>query len=157
VKEAYPHSGSQNRGAGGNDSMTTMDAIIIKTILQYYPEVQAIYLFGSSAAGLERPDSDLDIALLLPHELAKREKNLILSECRFALEKALQQEVDLLNARQVSTVMQKEIISGRLIYGPDRQVVDEFEMLVLSYYQKLNEERQDILVSFRRTRRAYAV
>lgn len=51
--------------------------------------------------------------------------------------------------------MQKEIIGGRLIYSPDRQTVDEFEMLVLSYYQKLNEERKDILESFRRTRRAY--
>jgi predicted nucleotidyltransferase len=142
---------------GGNHSMTTTEAIIIKTILQYYPEVQAIYLFGSGAIGQERPDSDLDIALLLPHELAKREKNLILSDCRFALEKALHREVDLLNVRQVSTVMQKEIISGRLVYAPDRQVANEFEMLVLSYYQKLNEERRDILESFRRTRRAYAV
>ncbi|MDD2903898.1 MAG: nucleotidyltransferase domain-containing protein [Syntrophales bacterium] len=134
-----------------------MKAIIIKTILLYYPMVQGIYLFGSHGAGQERADSDLDIALLLPPELAKREKNLILSECRFALEEALHREVDLLNARQVSTVMQKEIIGGRLIHGSDRQAVAEFEMLVLSYYQKLNEERKDILESFRRTKRAYTV
>lgn len=134
-----------------------MEAIIIETIRHYYPVIQGIYLFGSYGAGQERPDSDLDIALLLPPELAKGEKNLILSECRFALEEALHREVDLLNARQVSTVMQKEIIGGRLIFNPDRQAVDEFEMLVLSYYQKLNEERKDILESFRRTRRAYAV
>lgn len=135
----------------------TMEAIIIKTILLYYPEVQGIYLFGSYSAEQERTDSDLDIALLLPPELAKAEKNLILSECRFALEETFHREVDLLNARQVSTVMQKEIIGGRLIHNPDRQAVDEFEMLVLSYYQKLNEERKDILESFRRTKRAYAV
>ena len=53
--------------------------------------------------------------------------------------------------------MQKEIIGGRLIYSPDHLAVDEFEMLVLSYYQKLNEERKDILESFRKTKRAYAV
>jgi predicted nucleotidyltransferase len=135
----------------------TMEAIIIETILFYYPMVQGIYLFGSFGAGEERPDSDLDIALLLPPDLAKSEKNLLLSECRFALEEALHREVDLLNARQVSTVMQKEIISGRLIYSPDPQAVDEFEMLVLSYYQKLNEERKEILESFLKTRRAYAV
>jgi predicted nucleotidyltransferase len=119
--------------------------------------VQGIYLFGSFGAGEERPDSDMDIALLLPPELAKSEKDLLLSDCRFALEKALHQEVDLLNARMVSTVMQKEIIGGRLIHSPVRQAVDEFEMLVLSYYQKLNEERKEILESFRKTRRAYAV
>jgi hypothetical protein len=93
----------------------------------------------------------------LPPKVAKGEKNLILSEGRFALEEALHREVDLLNARQVSTVMQKEIIGGRLIYSPDHLAVDEFEMLVLSYYQKLNEERKDILESFRKTKRAYAV
>jgi predicted nucleotidyltransferase len=135
----------------------TLEAIIIKTVLHYYPAAQGIYLFGSYAAGEERPDSDLDIALLLPHELARGEKNLILSECRFALENALHREVDLLNARQVSTVMQKEIIGAELIHDPDRQAVEEFEMLVLSYYQKLNEERKDILESFHRTGRAYAV
>jgi len=134
-----------------------MEEIIIKTVALYYPAVQGIYLFGSYGAGEEQAGSDLDIALLLPPKEAKREKNLAWSECRFALENALHLEVDLLNARQVSTVMQKEIISGRLIYGPNRQAVGEFEMLVLSFYQKLNEERQAILESFRRTGRAYAV
>jgi len=135
----------------------SIEGIIINTIHHYYPAVQGIYLFGSYAVGEERPDSDMDVAVLLPHELAKREKNLILSECRFALENALHREVELLNARQVTTVMQKEIIGGRLIHASDRLAVEEFEMLVLSYYQKLNEERQGILASFRRTRRAYAV
>jgi predicted nucleotidyltransferase len=99
----------------------SIEGIIIDTIRHCYPAVQGIYLFGSYAVGEERPDSDLDIAVLLPHELAKLEKNLILSECRFALENALHREVELLNAREVSTVMQKEIIGGRLIHAPDRQ------------------------------------
>ena len=58
----------------------------------------------------------------------------------------------------MSTVFQKEIIAdGRLIYCADRYAVDEFEMLVLSYYQKLNEERREIVDSFIETGRAYAV
>ncbi|MBM4302441.1 MAG: hypothetical protein FJ121_13125 [Deltaproteobacteria bacterium] len=62
---------------------------------------------------------------------------IILSPCRVELEKTLPREVDLLNARQVSTVFQKEIIGcGRRIHGADRYAVDEFEMLVISYYQK---------------------
>jgi uncharacterized protein len=93
----------------------------------------------------------------LPHEQAKKEKNLILSECRFELERTLSKQVDLLNSRLVSTVFQKEIIGGRLIHCADLFAVDEFEMLVLSYYQKLNEERKGILESFYRTGRAYAV
>ena len=136
----------------------TMEPLIIKTVLSYYPAVQGIYLFGSYGTEDEWPDSDIDIALLMLPEQAKQEKNLILSPCRFELEKALHREVDLLNARQISTVFQMEIIGrGRLIHCADRYAVDEFEMLVISYYQKLNEERRGILESFHRTGRAYAV
>ena len=41
---------------------------------------------------------------------------------------------------------------------PTQYAVDEFELfLVLSFYQKLNEERQAILESLFKTGRAYAV
>ena len=130
---------------------------IIRIVLGHYPDIQGIYLFGSQGAGNAWPDSDIDIALLLPHEQAKIEKNLLISKCRFDLEDALHQKVDLLNARRVSTVFQKEIIYGDLIYCGDRYAVDEFEMLTLSYYQKLNEERAGILDAFHKTGRAYTV
>jgi len=131
--------------------------IIVNIVLTHYPAAQGIYLFGSHGTGTPWPDSDIDIALLLPHEQSKKEKNLILSKCRFDLEDALQQAVDLLNARQVSTVFQKEIISGELIYCADQYAVDEFEMLTISYYQKLNQERAELLESFKKTGRAYSV
>lgn len=134
------------------------EATIITTVLRYYPSVQGIYLFGSYGTEQEWPDSDIDIALLLPPARAKQEKNLLMSQCRFDLEDIFQKDVDLLNARLVSTVCQREIIAGgRVIYNADPYAVDEFEMLVISYYQKLNEERRDILESFHRTGRAYAV
>ena len=131
---------------------------IPQIVLLHYPSVQGIYKFGSYGTEGERPDSDVDISLLLPHEQARKEKSLTLSQCRFDLEVALCKTVDLLNARQVSTVFQMEIVScGELIYCADRYAVDEFEMLVISYYQKLNEERREILEAFYRTGRAYAV
>jgi predicted nucleotidyltransferase len=132
-------------------------ATIIQIILAHYPAAQGIYLFGSYDAHQELPDSDIDIALLLPPEQARQEKNLFLSRCRFDLQDALSRDVDLLNARQVSTVFQKEIIGGVRIYCADLYAADEFEMLVISYYQKLNEERREILDAFYRTGRAYAV
>lgn len=132
--------------------------LINKIILSHYPEVQGIYLFGSYGSENEWPDSDIDLALLLSHEQAEKEKNLSWSRCRFDLADALSKEVDLLNARQVSTVFQMEIIfGGRLIYCADKYAVDEFEMLVISYYQKLNEERREILEEFYKTGRAYPV
>jgi len=131
--------------------------VITQIVLTHYPTTQAIYLFGSYSAGDAWPDSDLDIALLFTTEQAKAEQNLLISQCCFDLEKALSKEVDLLSARQVSTIFQKEIIGGIRIYCADLYAADEFEMLVISYYQKLNQERQEILNAFYKTGRAYAV
>lgn len=44
---------------------------IARVILNYYPDTQAIYLFGSFDTGDERDDSDVDIALLF-HALCTR-------------------------------------------------------------------------------------
>ena len=132
--------------------------VIVRVILEHYPTAQAIYLFGTYGTADEWPDSDVDIALLLPPEEARRRPQLMLTPCHYALAEALGRPVDLLNAREVSTVFQKEILkSGRNLYCADDDAVAEFEMLTLSYYQKLNEERRAILDAFHETGRAYAV
>lgn len=115
-------------------------------VLKHYPDVQAIYLFGSYAVNDAWPDSDVDIALLLPHETSQACGCLLMSDLCIELESSLGREVDLINLRQVSTVLQKEVImaEGRICQG-DEYAADEFEMLTLSYYQKLNEERREIL------------
>ncbi len=119
---------------------------IVKTVLSYYPDVEAIYLFGSYLTPDQQLDSDADIAVLFPHEKAKLLKSLAVSECRDALEKVLKRTVDLINLRTVNAVFQNEIIQqDRIIYQQNERAVDEFEMQVMSSYQKLNEERAGIL------------
>lgn len=132
--------------------------IIIKTVLAHYPDSQGIYLFGSHGTSSQRPDSDIDIALLLPPLQAKQASAVALNSCSLALTRQLRITADLINARQVSTVFQKEIIAaGRLLYCADQYAVEEFEMLTLSYLQKLNDERREILQAFAASGRAYAV
>lgn len=133
-------------------------AAIVRIILEHYPASQAIYLFGTYGTADEWPESDVDIAVLLPPEHGRRQAHLMLTPCHYALADVLGRPVDLLNAREVSTVFQKEIVqSGRRLYCTDENAVAEFEMLTLSLYQKLNEERKTILDSFQETGRAYAV
>lgn len=135
-----------------------MQEQIIQTILTHYPTAQAIYLFGSYGTAVEWPTSDVDIALLLPPAEAKQIGHLALSQLHTRLAQLLGKEIDLINLRQVSTVFQKEIIMAeRRIFCADLYAADEFEMLVISFYQKLNEERHDILAEFARTGRAYPV
>lgn len=132
--------------------------LIVRIVLEHYPSVQAIYLFGTNGTSYEWPGSDVHIALLLPPTEAGNSPHLILTPCHDALEETLRKSVDLLNARRLSTVFQKEIVAtGRILYLHDEVAVAEFEMLTLSYYEKLNEERREILDSFQQTGRAYAV
>ncbi|MEJ5311040.1 MAG: nucleotidyltransferase domain-containing protein [Anaerolineae bacterium] len=120
--------------------------MLINIILAHYPETQAIYLFGSYQTADERPDSDVDIALLLPPQQAKAAGTLALSALRSELEVYLERDVDLINVRQASTVLQKEVVAAdRRIYLADEYAAAEFEMLTLSFYQKLNEERGNII------------
>lgn len=131
---------------------------LIERIVEAYPETQAIYLFGSYGTKAEWPTSDVDIAVLLPPETAKRVGSLSLSDLRVSLERRLHRDVDLVNLRLASTVFQKEVVAAeRRIYCADDYATAEFEMLVLSFYQKLNYERREILKAFRETGRAYPV
>lgn len=137
--------------------MEPIDAIV-GIIREHHPDIQAIYLFGSWGTEDEWPDSDVDIAMLLPPVTAKTLNVLDLIKTQTALSSLLHKEVDLLNLRQVSTVFQKEVVmADRRIFTADEYAAEEFEMLTLSFYQKLNEERAEIMAEIRRTGRAYNV
>lgn len=125
---------------------------------RFNPNTQAIYLFGSWGTEDEWPTSDLDMAVLLPPEQAKAVDFWAWIDLATRLEGIIHKKVDLLNVRQVSTVFQKEVImADRRIYTGNEYAADEFEMLTLSFYQKLNQERAEILAEFKRTGKAYNV
>ena len=131
---------------------------LIERIRADLPQIQAIYLYGSTASGQEHERSDVDLGVLLPHLEARKIGSLVLSDTRFALEELTGREVDLVNLRHAPIVLQKEVIAGGIrIYTQDGSAVDEYEMLVLSFYGKLNEERAGILEEFARSKRAYTV
>ncbi len=131
---------------------------IVAAIVRRHPGVQAIYLFGSYGTEDEWPDSDVDIALLLPPEMAKMLGVIDLIKTQTELSSLLHKSVDLLNLRRVSTVFQKEVVmADRRIYTADEYAAEEFEMLTLSFYQKLNEERAEVLSEGLRSGRFYNV
>jgi predicted nucleotidyltransferase len=131
---------------------------LVGIILRDFPSTQAIYLFGSHARGEQTTQSDIDLAVLLPIDVARAVGDLRLSDTAVALSKQARKDVDLVNLRLVSTVFQNEIIhTGVLLCCNDELARQEFEMLALSSYIKLSEEREEILRQFRQTGRAYDV
>lgn len=131
---------------------------ITSTILAHYPNAQAIYLFGSHGTDSAWNDSDVDIGLLLPPDESKRAGNLTFNHAHLSLEHFFGRDVDLINLRQAPTVLQKEIVmDDRRIFCANTYSADEFEMLAISYYQKLNEERADIMAEGLRSGSFYNV
>ncbi len=131
---------------------------LVRILVHHYPTTQAIYLFGTYGTEDMWPESDVDIALLLPPAEARLAPPLVLSQARLELEQALKRDVDLINLRQVSTVLQKEVImADRRLFCADVRAADEFEMLTLASYQKLNEERADIIAEGLRSGRFYDI
>ncbi len=130
---------------------------LVDVIRAAFPDVEAIYVFGSFADASESAESDFDVALLLPpQEAKKQQKNLFLHPLHQTLELISGRDVDLVNLRMVPTVLQKEVVmGGARIYCAEAFVADQFDASVLSDYQKLNEERAQILEQFRSTGRAY--
>lgn len=106
-------------------------------LLKIFPEKQVslAYLFGSYAHHAESVLSDLDLAVLF--ELRGEELYLAYRELMLAVQKQLDTErIDLLLLNGASLTLQFEIIrSGRLLYARQEQLLNSFEMAVISRYQ----------------------
>jgi hypothetical protein len=93
-----------------------MTFMLVEIIRFYFPATRAVYIFWSCVGETDTGESEVGIALLLPHADAKAAGSLAHSDARFELEKRPGQSVDLVNLRNVSTVFRKEIIaSGRRV------------------------------------------
>jgi predicted nucleotidyltransferase len=95
--------------------------------LRPHPEVATAWLFGSRARGDAKPDSDLDVALLLRHEDATAvDHHRLLRDIALRLEDASGGcRVDLVVLEQQGPVFCHHVLSeGRLVWDadPDRRI-----------------------------------
>ena len=125
----------------------------LRPLLDRVPGVAAVYLFGSRAGGVARPDSDLDLAVLPPRPLDPVER----FDAQEALAAALGLDVDLVDLLSASTVMRAEVLrSGRVVYDADPTARAFWETWTMSAYALLNEERAGILDDIRERGRVHA-
>jgi len=103
-----------------------------------------IYLFGSFGTDTQHPGSDIDLAFLPTHVTDPFECFQIAN----LLADQLGHSVDLADLSQASTVFSKEVLrTGIPIDTASPALQQQFEMLTLADYARLNEERQAILES----------
>jgi predicted nucleotidyltransferase len=118
------------------------------TILAALPDVWAVYVFGSFARGEEWPESDVDIAVLLPP--TRRIPDVL--QLMGSLSESIDRDVDVVDLRRVGDVLRREVLeSGRTLFESDPVKVLAWEASAMSRYAHYREEVRDILDDFRRT------
>lgn len=109
----------------------------IAHVLRGFPQVAAAWLFGSEARGDARPDSDVDVALLLhDRRLGLNECDRLIRTIAACLERAASaREIDVvLIERQPPIFVHRLLAEGRLVYDIDRDRRIDFESDAISRY-----------------------
>ena len=88
----------------------------VRGVLNRFPSVELALLFGSVAAGRQRPDSDLDIAVAAEHRLTADEKMDIIA----SLAEATGRPIDLVDLRQAGEPLLGQVLThGWRLMGSD--------------------------------------
>lgn len=125
--------------------MIPTEAIVTK-LRAALPGVLGIYAFGSRMQGSAGPDSDLDLAVLVPGYADPVHLWKLSSE----LAELTGWEVDLLDLRAASTVMQYQVLqTGERLWG-DALQAGLFECFVLSEKLDFDAARAGLLADIAR-------
>jgi uncharacterized protein len=119
-----------------------------RAVLQALPEALAIYVYGSHARGHARPDSDLDVAVLLPPDQPPFD----LLDTVSRISAKVGRSVDLVDLRRASDVLRREVLEhGVAAYQADPDRVLEWEAQAMTRYGHYRREVAPILDAFDRT------
>lgn len=138
-------------------ALTTPDPLsrhsqLVAAILRRLPNTLAIYAFGSQVQGTAQTDSDLDLAVLV----AGYAPPLMLWELSGELADLANCDVDLLDLRAASTVMQFEVLRHAQRLWAKELEADLFECYVMSEKLQLDASRAGVLADIRREGRVHA-
>lgn len=115
------------------------------------PALMAIYVFGSRSQGTANAQSDLDLAVLVEGYV----ESLTLWQLSQTLADRLNMDVDLLDLRAASTVMQYQVLTTGQRLWSCGMASDEFELFVLSDKFDLDIRRQPLLDQIKEDGRIY--
>ena len=133
-------------------AMLAPDGAVLALVRAKIPDLMALYVFGSQARGTPRKDSDLDLAVLAPGYIDSG----LLWSLSNEIANLVNGEVDLLDLRAASTVMQSQVIStGKTVWDIGLPA-HLFEVFVLSEKLALDEAREPLLKTITAEGHVYA-
>ena len=110
--------------------------------LKNQKDVLAAYLFGSHVTGKARPDSDIDVSLLLgqPDRMERFERRL---QMMHEISRICGMEADVIILNDAPSILTHQILkTGRLIYEMDRRARVAFEVKSGKEYADLKPFRE---------------
>lgn len=111
-------------------------------LLAREPEISAIYVYGSFARGDMRPDSDFDLAVLLPPGKRFADK----LELMAAISRAVHRDVDLVSLREAGLDLIREVLrEGYLLFDRDKALTLAWEAERMTEYSDFNPRRAALL------------
>lgn len=118
----------------------------LKEIVREYPAIKLAILYGSFAAGTQRPDSDIDLGVASSHREPLHEETLLQVSLEASRRTAREVQVRDL-ARAEGVFLQELLTKGEVIYQSDPKVRGELIIRMLDFVE-------DFLPTVRRIRRA---
>ena len=102
--------------------------------------LDALFVFGSEAAGTKHRDSDLDLAALF----RRRPDALELLDARTALEEITGRNVDLVDLGAASPILALQVLrNGRCVFGSSAPALASFEAILPGRYEDLKRIRAE--------------
>jgi uncharacterized protein len=114
---------------------------LTRSVQQVLPQSRAAWVFGSFVRGQLNSDSDIDVAVdLLDCDDRKRLDAMAQLACMFG------RDVDLLDFKRVSTVMQYQILTtGQELFSRDPVWTLNYNTFVQSEYQNIQRWRKPMM------------
>ncbi len=124
----------------------------IETICSVVSDCLAIYCFGTWGTKDQRPDSDIDLAVLALSPL----DSVACWDLAQQLASMAGRNVDLVDLLKASTVLRMQIVaSGERFYCASTNEAEKFEDTVFFSYVRFNEERHLILKDVKKRGNVY--
>jgi predicted nucleotidyltransferase len=128
------------------------DSDILAAVRDALPGMRSLYVFGSRATGEERPDSDLDLAVVLDG----RADPVSLWKAGEDIANRLDVDVDLIDLLAADTVLKHQIVTtGRRLFAVDPMDAERYEIFILNDMMDLNEIRAPLIAELKRGERFY--
>jgi uncharacterized protein len=126
--------------------------VLVDRLRQALPTLMAVYAFGSQVQGTAGPDSDLDLAVLLPSYADP----VMLWELAGDLSDVAGCPVDLVDLRAASTVMQYQVLAHGTRWWTRDVQAGMWEASMLSHKTDLDSLRAPLMADIAREGRIHA-